>query len=193
LEGRGKTCRGSSVSWRILLRFRSFLFFMAIRKEKKQEIIKVGTESMKDSKALIFADFTGTSVGDISNLRSELKSVGSRLRVIKKRLLGVIFKNKNISYDPHQFDGPVGTIFVSGELSETAGPLYRFSKDRKSFKLLGAYDLENNQAVSMEMVNAIGSLPPRETLLGQLVGTIVGPLRAFVYILSEKSKQNEGR
>jgi len=163
---------------------------MAIRKERKKEIIEIGTEDIGKSKALIFADFTGANVDDMSKLRSELKSAGSRLRVIKKRLLGVILKNKNIGYDPRQFDGPVGTIFVSGELSEAAGSLYRLSQNRESFKLLGAYDLKNNQEISREMVNALGSLPPRETLLGQVVGAIAGPLRAFVYILNEKSKQS---
>ena len=164
--------------------------FMAIKKERKKEIIEIGTEDLSKSKALVFVDFTGTSVGDMGKLRSELKSVGSRLRIIKKRLLGVIFKKESIDYNPDQFAGPVGTVFVSGELSEAAGSLYRFTQEHQSFSLLGAYDLEKSQIISQETINTLGSLPPRETLLGQIIGTIVGPLRAFVYILSEKSKQN---
>ncbi|MDD5710497.1 MAG: 50S ribosomal protein L10 [Candidatus Colwellbacteria bacterium] len=163
---------------------------MAIKKERKQEIVEVGTQDLNKAKALIFADFTGTSVTDMGKLRSELKSVGSRLRVIKKRLLGVIFKNQKIDYDPRQFDGPVGTVFVDGELSEAAGSLYRFAQDRGSFSLLGAYDLGNHQVIDRETITTLGSLPPRDTLLGQLIGTIAGPLRAFMYILSEKSKQS---
>ncbi len=163
---------------------------MAVRKERKKEIIEIGTEDLNKSKALVFADFTGANVSDIGKLRSELRSLGSRLRVIKKRLLGVIFKNQNIVYDPGQFDGPVGTVFVGGELSETAGSLYRFAQDHGSFRLLGAYDLEGNQAISGETINTLGSLPPRNVLLGQVVGAIVGPLRALIYILSAKSKQS---
>lgn len=162
---------------------------MAIRKEKKEEIIKIGIEDLDKSKALIFTDFSGTSVSDINKLRADLRSIGSRLRVIKKRLLGIIFKSKEVVYEPKELVGEVGTVFVEGDLSETAGALYRFAQDKESFKLLGAYDLEQRQTISAEMINMLGSLPPRKELLGQLIGAVVGPLRTLIYILSVKSKQ----
>ena len=163
---------------------------MAISKEKKENIIKTGGEDLGGSKALVFADFSGTSVSDLNKLRADLRAVGSKLRVIKKRLLGVIFKNKEINYAPGELEGQVGTVFVEGDLSEAAGTLYRFAQDRGSFKLLGAYDLEQGQAISGEMINTLGSLPPRKELLGQLVGAIAGPMRALVYVLFAKSQQS---
>jgi len=163
---------------------------MAIGKERKKELIEIGTEDLDKSKSLVFANFSGTNVGDINGLRSELKSIGSRLRVIKKRLLGVVFKNKGVDFDFSQLEGPVGTVFVGGELSETAGSLYRFSQNRESFKLLGGYDLENKQVIDVKTINLLGSLPPRKVLLSQVIGAIAGPLRAFLYILNAKSKQN---
>ncbi|MBU2101207.1 50S ribosomal protein L10 [Patescibacteria group bacterium] len=162
---------------------------MAITKNKKKEVVAAGSGDIDKSKALIFADFSGTNVTDINSLRAELRGMSGKLSIIKKRLLGVIFKEKKINYDPLQFDGQVGTIFVEGELSETAGSLYRFAKGHEDFKLLGAYDLEKKEEINGETINAIGSLPPREILLGQVVGTIAAPIRSLLYILSEKSKQ----
>lgn len=168
---------------------RNFFIAMAISKTQKNEIIERGTEDLNGANALIFTDFTGTSVSDLGQLRAELRENTSKFKVIKKRLLKFIFGKKDIAVDPAEFDGTLGTVFVKGGLSETAGALYRFAKTHENFKLLGAYDLSNNQLMSAADINAIGSLPPRKELLGQVVGSIAAPLRALMYILSEKSKK----
>ena len=162
---------------------------MAITKNQKTGIIEQGNVELEKANALIFTDFTGTSVTDLGQLRTDLRENDSKFKVIKKRLLKIVFGSKNIDVDPVNFEGTLGTVFVKGGLSETAGSLYRFSKTHEKFKLLGAYDLANKQLISEADINAIGSLPPRKELLGQLVGTIAAPLRALMYILSEKSKK----
>ena len=162
---------------------------MAITKNQKTGIIEQGNVELEKANVLIFTDFTGTSVTDLGQLRTDLRENDSKFKVIKKRLLKIVFGSKNIDVDPVNFEGTLGTVFVKGGLSETAGSLYRFSKTHEKFKLLGAYDLANKQLISEADINAIGSLPPRKELLGQLVGTIAAPLRALMYILSEKSKK----
>lgn len=163
---------------------------MAVTKEKKKEIVETGSSELGSSKVVVFTDFKGTSVSDLVHLRSELRSLGSKFSVIKKRLLGVIFKEKKIDLDPLKYEGQLGTVFVTGEISETAGSLYRFARDHKGFKLLGAYNLEEKKEIDEETINTIGSLPPREILLAQAVGSIASPIRSLLYVLSEKSKQN---
>ncbi len=163
---------------------------MAISREKKKEVIEKGVQDLKDSQTLIFADFTGTKVNDFNTLRRDLKKVGSKLKVIKKRLLEVIFKQEHTNLDPLKYEGQIAAVFVEGELTDAASSLYRFAKEHEGFRLLGAFDLAQGVEISGQTINAIGSLPPREILLGQLVGSIVAPLRAFVYILDQKSKIN---
>ncbi len=162
---------------------------MAITKNQKVDIIEKGSADLEKVNALIFTDFTGTSVGDLGQLRTDLRESDSKFKVIKKRLLKIILGGKNIDIDPVEFEGTLGTVFVKGGVSETAGSLYRFSKTHEKFKLLGAYDLEKKELISEADINVIGSLPPRKELLGQLVGTITAPLRALMYVLSEKSRK----
>ncbi|MDP3953288.1 MAG: 50S ribosomal protein L10 [bacterium] len=162
---------------------------MAISKDQKEQIIEKATKDLGESKALIFADFTGTNVSDFSKLRAELREAEGKFSVIKKRLLGVLFKDKKIEFDPIQLEGTVGTVFVRGGISEAAGSLYRFGKTHPGFGLLRAYDLETKEEISQEAINAIGSLPPRHELLGQVVGSIAAPIRGFMYVLSEKAKK----
>jgi large subunit ribosomal protein L10 len=165
---------------------------MAKTKAQKNQVIEKGAKSLKESSNLIFADFGGTAAQDIRSLRISLREAGSRFEVIKKRLLNIILKNKGLDMDTKSFDGQVGTVFVTGEISDAAGRVFRFSKGKEKFKILGGVDLEKGEKLEADYVIRIGQLPSRDVLLGQVMGGMVAPLRAFMWILKERSgKLNE--
>ncbi len=161
-----------------------------LTKAQKISQIKEGKELLKGSDSLIFADFEGTKAEDLRVLRNVLREAGAKYQVIKKRLLGIVLKENGINFDTNQFDSQVGTIFVKGEISGGAQPAYKFSKQNPKFKILGGLTLEQKEFIPKETIIAIGNLPSREVLLGQLLGVLSSPLRAFMYVLSEKSKRS---
>ncbi len=161
-----------------------------ITKEKKVELIEQGKTGIDNAKVLLFADFEGSKVEELKELRRMLKATGAKFQVLKKRLLKIALQNKGIEFDPLKFEGQVGTIFASGgEISEIVQPAYKFSKDHPSFKLVGGLNLETKEEVPLETIQMIGNLPPREILLAQLMGALTAPLRGLIYILQERSKQ----
>ena len=162
---------------------------MAKTKAQKSQVIEKGAKSLGESSSLIFADFGGTTAQDIRSLRISLREAGSRFEVIKKRLLNIILKNKGLDMDTKSFDGQVGTVFVTGEISDVAGRVFRFSKGKEKFKILGGVDLEKGEKLEADYVTRIGQLPTREVLLGQVMGGLVAPLRAFMWILKERSRK----
>jgi len=168
---------------------RGFFIFMAKTKEEKKKIIEVAAAELKRSQALIFADFGGVKTEELVKLRRTLREADSTFEVIKKQLLKIIFRETKVDYDPLRFESQVGTVFTRGELTPAAGVLYRFSKENALFKILGGFDLKANKAVTGETVKAIGQLPSREALLGQLVQIMASPIRMFLYVLSERSKK----
>ena len=90
--------------------------------------------------------------------------------------------------DTKSFDGQVGTVFVTGEISDVAGRVFRFSNGKEKFKILGGVDLEKGEKLEADYVTRIGQLPSRDVLIGQVMGGMVAPLRAFMWILKERSK-----
>jgi len=164
-------------------------------KAQKRKEITAGKELLGMSKNLVFTDFSGVGVSLIERLKRELKKGGAQFKVIKKRLLKVALAQKGIDFDTKQFNAQLGTIFLPNELSESAGVIYKFSaelkKENKDFRILGAYDLGNKSFMSAEDFLVIAKLPTREVLLGQLVGVLAGPIRAFMYVLQERGKQVE--
>ena len=162
---------------------------MAKTKAQKNQVIEKGAKSLKESSNLIFTDFSGTTAQDIRSLRISLREAGSRYEVIKKRLLNIILKNKGLDMDTKYFEGQVGTVFVTGEISDVAGRVFRFSKGKEKFKILGGVDLEKGEKLEADFVTRIGQLPTREVLLGTVMGGMVAPLRAFMWILKERSRK----
>jgi len=162
---------------------------MAITKEQKEDIVEKGKKDLQESDLLLFADFKGTSVDDIGTLRTSLKEVNATMKVIKKRLLRIILKDHGIDVDPTKFEGQVAAVFAKGDISDIAGPVYKFSKEHEGFEVLGGVDVKEKIEISRDMIIKIGGLPGRETLIAQLVGTIAAPLRGLMYVLSEKAKK----
>jgi len=165
---------------------------------QKEKEMSVGTEVLEKSKTLVFADFSGVGVELVRKLKKELRETGSSFTVIKKRLLKIILEKKGIDFDPTQFESHVGTIFIHGELSDTAATIYKFSrelvKEKKNFAVLGAYDISGSIAFTADEFTAIAKLPSRDVLLAQVAQLLTGPIRGFMYVLkqiAEKSKDAE--
>ena len=167
-------------------------------KAQKQAALKVAKERLAKSQTLLFADFGKLPAEDLRKLRREMMNSGASFSVVKKRLLNVMFKEEGIEYDARAFDGQVGTIFAEGTVDTAAGPLYRFlnslgadAKGREEAvkRILGGYDLGAKSAMDAATVTRIGTLPSRDVLLAMLFGMLAAPIRSFLYLLDQKSKQ----
>lgn len=165
---------------------------MSKTKAQKTNVITKGMEELKNSANLIFADFGGITAQNLRDLRLLLKNAGAKFQVIKKRLLRIILKEKGIDFDPKQFEAQVGTIFIKGDIFEIVGSMYKFAKDKESFKILGGIDLNKAEQIEIDFIKRIGQLPSREILLGQVLRTMAAPLKAFMWILQERSRKLNG-
>ena len=158
-------------------------------KAQKTQKVEEGGKMMDGKNTIVFVDFTGTRVNDMNVFRGILHGLGTKMEVLKKRLFRVILKNKGFDFDPGTLRGQLGVVHSDKQLEELAGPVYKFAKQSKTFKILGGLNLHEKKFVSGAEVEAIGALPSREILLARVVGTIAAPIKAFLYILNEKSKQ----
>ena len=158
---------------------------MAKTKAQKQEAIKVWDKEMKDTKFLVFADFSKVTNEELKSFRRLIRAINAKFTIVKKRLMGIVLKNAGIEFDTKQFTGQMGTIFAKGDISDIAQVAYKFSKEKQNFKILGGLDVSKKESLPREAVVAIGRLPGREVLLGQLLGGITGPVRKLMFALNQ--------
>ncbi|MGC8775941.1 MAG: 50S ribosomal protein L10 [Minisyncoccia bacterium] len=167
-------------------------------KEKKAKELKNVNELTDKSEAVIFIDISKIPTHFLNKLRQELKSNLGRLVVIKKRLLNIGFKNKNINLDLSTIKNSFGAIFVEN-LESGIQLFYKFLMNlekEKIFeslneKILFGFNFKNQKEVNKKEIILIGNLPPREIALGQLLGMISTPIRSLMYILQEKTKRSQ--
>jgi len=164
-----------------------------LNRTQKGERLKQGEELLENNKSLIFVDFTGIGVEDTKALRRALQAVEAKMKVIKKKLLRIAFEKKKIDFNPEQFDSQLGVVYSEKEISDIAGPVYKFFKsvEKKGGKILGAYNLIEKNFFDAVTTTKIGQLPSREVLLGQFVGMLAMPIKMFMNVLEQKSKMVE--
>lgn len=160
-------------------------------KQQKKEAIESGVKGMEKSETLVLADFTGVPTAELNAFRKTLRTMGAAFTVVKKRLFKLMLKEQGIEFDPTSLAGQLGVVFSPKDLVETAGATYQFSKGKEGFKILGGFALKEKKFLEGADVVRYGALPPREVLLGQLVGMLAVPLRKFLFVLNEKAKRSQ--
>ena len=159
---------------------------MALTKVQKQKIVDELKEKIAKQKAMIFVDFTGLKVKDLSGLRKKLKTAGDELKVAKKTLMGVAFKKAKLEIEPKKLPGEIALVFgYKNELSP-AKIVWQFSQENPNLKILGGF-LENKFKEAEEIIT-LAQLPSREELLAELVRSISSPISKLVNVLGGNIK-----
>lgn len=157
-------------------------------KLQKESKIKEVKEALKESRGLMLVGFNRVTVDEIHGFRGKVIELGGRLRVVKRRLIDIAFENEGINLRTESFIGQIGIITFTGELSNIAGAVFEFIKD-KDAKVFGGYDLEEMAQIEPEYLERIGKLPSREILLAQVIGAFAAPLTGVMAVLKEYAKK----
>jgi large subunit ribosomal protein L10 len=175
---------------------RIFIWYFAMKtKAQKIKDMEQAAALLDKAKSLVFVDFSKTSTKEIGVLKNSFLSAESTYKVIKKRLLGLVFKKKNIPVDTAAFESQLGTVFSSKDVIDAAGAVYRFAKGKEKelpeFKMLGGYDLATGVYYPADEIKRIGMLPSKEILLAQLVWVLASPARSLAYVLNQIAKKGQ--
>ena len=154
---------------------------MAITKAQKQKILEELKEKIDRQKAIVFADFTGLKVKDLSVLRKQMKKRGCELKIAKKTLISLTLKKKKIEVDFKKFQGEIALGL--GYLDEISPfkIIYEFSKEKGGMKILGGFI--GQDFYEREKAIELAQLPSREELLAKMFFTAKYPLYALFNIL----------
>ncbi len=156
---------------------------MTVTREEKAEMLKGLIDQFSRSKTVIFSDYRGIKVKDLSALRRSLRKTGSEMKVAKKTLIRLAAKeNKIESLDDKAMEGSVAVTFSYEDELSGLKALFQFSKTNDKLKLLGG--VINGQVVSADIVKQYAKLPSRQELLAKLVGVSQAPISGFVSLLN---------
>lgn len=154
-----------------------------ITRDKKREILQDITDKFSKAKTIVFVGFQGLSAKDTLELRRKFRTEGIDLRVAKKTLIQKGLASVNVKgAEDLSLDGSVAVAVGYDDEVAPARITKDFSKSNDKIQILGG--VMNFELVGAENMKQIASLPGKDQLRGQLVGTINAPISGFVNVLS---------
>lgn len=151
---------------------------------EKEAIIEELQTQMDGSSYVFLADCKGMNMEGMSELREKLSETSSSLMVVKNSYLGKASANIGRDNMSTMLEGPTAMITGRGDVSDVAKALKGFVKTNKALEIKGGWFAD--QALSVDDVKDIASIPPREVLYAQVVGTLAAPMSQVVGVMNQK-------
>lgn len=151
--------------------------------EQKAAQVNEIAQKMTDSAAIVVVDYLGLNVAEVTELRKQLREAGVEMSVIKNTLLRRAVEQAGIDGLDEYFVGPTAVAFSAEDVQAPAKILVDFAKDAEELEIKGG--LIEGQAVDVEAIKAVATLPSREGLLSMLLSVLQAPMRNTASVLSQ--------
>lgn len=156
--------------------------------EKTQKIQPYKTDGIRKIKELIesstdviFTDFRGLNVSQITELRRSLQEKEAEYRVVKNSYARLALTELGFPFEEDFLIDPTALALVKADIGPISKVLFDFTRD-STLKIKGG--LVEGRVVSSEQVEAISRLPARNDLYAILMGTLNAPVTSLVYAMS---------
>jgi ribosomal protein L10 len=163
-------------------------------KIQKQNELKKSREMAKTSPFLVVVDISKIGNKYLELLRRELKKANANMIVLKKRLLNILTKEYGFEFNFDDLKAPIASVFGK-DIETISGLTYKFLKSLEKEKIADAgkmlvgFDFKDKKVLDKNSIQLIGSLPPKEVLISQVVWSIASPFSSLLFILNEQSKK----
>lgn len=159
---------------------------MAITRKEKEESLASLTEDLKNARGVVFTEYRGMTVKQLSNVRKNLRKENVKYQVVKITLLKKALNALGISIDNLKHNGPLALAVSQEEETAPARLLKGMTRDNPMLVLDGG--IFNHELVGSDMVIRLASLPTKPQLLAQLLSVLQGPARGLVTVLSGNTR-----
>jgi large subunit ribosomal protein L10 len=145
-----------------------------LKKEKKSIVVTELQGKFEQAKGVVFTDYRGLNVEEITGLRNSLRAAALEYRVVKNTLAKRAAEGTPIDDAKDVFSGPVGIAIGYDDPVLLVKKVLEFSKSNVKLDIKGG--VIEGGVCSPEQIKTISELPPREIQLSMLVGAMQSPL-----------------
>ena len=159
------------------------------------------TDQLSRAHLTIVADYRGLKVSDLQGLRTTLRPMDAECRIAKNTLTTIAAGRAGIDGLEGVLAGPTALVLAYGDVVAVSKAVSDFARVSRILTVRGA--MMGNRLLGPPDVEALATLPPREELLGRLVGLLAspmsrtlgvlgGPSRSLAYVLQARADQLGG-
>ncbi len=141
---------------------------------QKEETVSQITEKLGRAKSVVFADYKGMTMKQLSQLRKKLHEVSSEFSITKNTLIARALPNTS-------FEGPTATLFAYDDEITPIKLLVKAIKDNNIGSVKGG--LLGSETLDALKINYLATLPSKDELRGKTVSVLASPLTGIVSVL----------
>lgn len=148
---------------------------------KKQLVLDI-KDKIERSQGVIFYDYRGLTVEEVTELRNLFRAAGVDYHVIKNSLMRRAVDMLDIKGLDETLTGPTAVAFGYSDPVAPAKVLSEFVKKIKKTQIKSG--ILGKKIIDIESIQKLADMPSREQLLGRLAGTLQAPVSGFARSLS---------
>jgi len=158
--------------------------------EIKKQVVAEIKEKLEQAQSVVFYDYRGLTVEQVTKLRNECRKAGVEYVVYKNNLIGLAAKELGIEGLDAYLKGPTAVAFGTNDAVAPAKILSTFIKEVKKTEVKGG--ILSGSVIDVAGVENLASMPSREVLIARIMGSMMSSVSKFVYCLEAIRKKQAG-
>lgn len=147
---------------------------------QKEETVTVLRDKFGRAKSVVFADYRGLTMVQLSDLRKKLREQNAEFSITKNNLLKLALPFSS-DLPVSSFEGPTATLFSFDDEISPIKLLVKAFKDASLGEVKAG--LLGTDVLDKAKVSYLATLPSKDELRGKTVGVLVAPLHGIVGVL----------
>jgi large subunit ribosomal protein L10 len=158
---------------------------MALTKSEKDDVVAEVAGLLATSKMTVVAKYQGTTVKALQQLRRDAKQNGTKVKVVKNRLVIKAMQQTEALKDVEvsSLEGMLLYAFNSEDEVAPAQSLNTFAKANPTLEFVGAISAEG-AFLSADDVKSLASLPGKNQLIAEAIAMLLSPVHDITNALS---------
>lgn len=157
--------------------------------EAKKVRVEEITEKFKTAATAVVVDYRGLTVGQVTELRKQLREAGVEFKVYKNTMTRRAVEVAGLEGLNESLTGPNAIAFSTEDVVAPAKIINDFAK--KNDKLEIKAGVIEGAIASADDIKALAELPSREGLLSMLLSVLQAPMRNFALATKAVAEQKE--
>mgnify|MGYP006316778541 CR=1 FL=1 len=157
--------------------------------ELKQPIVAAIAEDVKDAQTVVLVDYRGLTVGQVTELRKQLREAGVEFKVYKNTLTRRAVEIAELTDLNESLTGPNAIAFSANDVVAPAKIINDFAKEHEALELKAG--IVEGKVAGLEDLKRYAAIPSRDTLLTMLAAGLMGTVRDLSICLDLYSKEKE--
>lgn len=153
---------------------------------KKQSEVTSVSSLMKEAGSLVFVDYLGLTVAEVSELRSKLHAENCQMKVIKNNILRRAAAEAGYDVPAENFIGPSAAVFSK---DETTGcrVVFDFLKGHDKLSVKGG--VVSAKVMGPAELKVLATLPNKDGMISMLLSVLQAPIRGLACAIKAVSEK----